>query len=617
MIFVDKIDMFIFRCSYLKIRVSYRVNSKMGVPKFFKWLIDNYPEHKIVLPEMPKEVDRLYIDANGLFHPMCFDILKLNPKLNDIEKLEKKMFKRIMAYIEYLTITVNPKKSLFVSVDGVAPMAKMNQQRKRRFRSIDDARLRESIKKSHGHPADIPWSNTVITPGTKFMEDLMSYLQLKLSQLQKKIKIQVTLSPYNVPGEGEHKILNDIRNRHASGTDDEVCVIHGLDADLIFLTLSSQRKGIYLMREASQFGSSKDDNKDILEDDVSKDLNFVDIDTMTNLYIEQLETKITEKAELLEIETVDLASRKREILNDFIFICYFLGNDFLPHIPSIEIATGGLDMIIDIYAEQYTISGGKSIVQLTKDGDTIVNVTIGELVNNFAEKLAKSEIHYFRVELPEHVEHVKRRRCYASDKCEKELWDLEHMRRYKVEDPIKLGEGESINWKHRYYSHYFGVVSDQSQLVQNLCNSYAEGLIWVAQYYFVGCQDYQWQYPYTHAPFISDLAEYLKSHSIKEVIIKAKPPLPPCCQLLSVLPPSCTDLLPASYRWLVTDDRSPIIDLYPKEVMLDMINKEMYWMCVPMIPAVEAERVLEAVKDLPLTKEERSRNSFGKDVVYG
>lgn len=37
------------------------------------------------------------------------------------------------------------------------------------------------------------------------------------------------------------------------------------------------------------------------------------------------------------------------IIDDFIFFCFFIGNDFLPSLSSLDIAEGSLDRIIEFY----------------------------------------------------------------------------------------------------------------------------------------------------------------------------------------------------------------------------------------------------------------------------
>ena len=58
-------------------------------------------------------------------------------QLDDLEEL----WAAIMRSIDELVHLVKPMKNVFLAVDGVAPRAKMNQQRARRFRSARDAAL--------------------------------------------------------------------------------------------------------------------------------------------------------------------------------------------------------------------------------------------------------------------------------------------------------------------------------------------------------------------------------------------------------------------------------------------------------------------------------------------
>ena len=79
---------------------------------------------------------------------------------------------KVLEYITHLVDYVKPKKGVFIAIDGVAPVAKIKQQRSRRFKSIHDKELYDKIRKKHNKPIPTFWNNSAITPGTVFMEKL-------------------------------------------------------------------------------------------------------------------------------------------------------------------------------------------------------------------------------------------------------------------------------------------------------------------------------------------------------------------------------------------------------------------------------------------------------------
>lgn len=80
---------------------------------------------------------------------------------------EEEMFIRIFNYIEHLFGKIKPKQLFFMAIDGVAPRAKMNQQRSRRFRTALDAEKArdKAIKDGIEMPKEEPFDSNCITPG--------------------------------------------------------------------------------------------------------------------------------------------------------------------------------------------------------------------------------------------------------------------------------------------------------------------------------------------------------------------------------------------------------------------------------------------------------------------
>ena len=125
------------------------------------------------------------------------------------------MYLEVFKYLDRIMNIVRPRKLLYIAIDGVAPRAKMNQQRSRRFRSAFEERLcKEESERLRAEMAEggmnVPprkpsWDSNVITPGTLFMDNLTKYLQYyiydKMNHQPGWKNLVVILSDANVPGE--------------------------------------------------------------------------------------------------------------------------------------------------------------------------------------------------------------------------------------------------------------------------------------------------------------------------------------------------------------------------------------------------------------------------------
>jgi 5'-3' exoribonuclease 1 len=100
---------------------------------------------------------------NGIIHP-CSHPNDDNPHFRITEE---QIFLAIFNYIDALFCRIKPKSLFFMAVDGVAPRAKMNQQRARRFRTakeVEDNR-RKAIEKGEDLPKEAAFDSNCITPG--------------------------------------------------------------------------------------------------------------------------------------------------------------------------------------------------------------------------------------------------------------------------------------------------------------------------------------------------------------------------------------------------------------------------------------------------------------------
>lgn len=374
----------------------------MGVPAFFRWLSKKYPsivahcveDRKLVdgvtvLPDssLPNpndyEFDNLYLDMNGIIHPCS------HPENKPAPKNEAEMMVNIFEYIDRIFAICRPRKLLYMAIDGVAPRAKMNQQRSRRFRAAKDSRESKEIifnikQKLLEKGCLLPpepekkesFDSNCITPGTDFMDRLSIclrfYISDRLSHDPGWKNIKVVLSDANVPGEGEHKIMDYIRKQRAQpdhDPDTKHC-LNGADADLIMLGLATHELHFTIIREefkpgqkrpceiCAQVGHDKADceglpkekagEHDEIEPFVAPEVEFIFI----RLYVlrEYLEKD-------LRMDGLPFYDFERAI-DDWVFMCFFVGNDFLPHLPSLEIREGAIDRLVNIYKRCLPRMGG-------------------------------------------------------------------------------------------------------------------------------------------------------------------------------------------------------------------------------------------------------------------
>jgi 5'-3' exonuclease len=592
----------------------------MGVPAFFRKLLKKY---KIVRSNPDKPIQALYIDANCLFHPQCFKILELNKDEVDQKRLFEKMANRIIAYIDYLIRVTNPYKLVYISVDGVAPLAKINQQRMRRFGYVNN--YRHNIYRKHGVKFNDSWSNIVITPGTQFMYELhlviRQYYELHLkSNTDDKRTYRIIYDSYLTPGEGEHKILQYLK-ANTSLTEKDATVIYGLDADLIFLSMASQIPNIYLLREEDQFAKS-DDSDDVAKEAIETELCFADIDftkhSINEEFNEYYRKYITSNNDdysgangMFGDDTEDEEKEVKQIkmfdfTNDYIFICYFLGNDFLPHLPSIDITMDGLETLLNCYMDVFQ-NLGRCLMTYCKNDNRKIHIDT-EFLREFITLIATKEEDFFRRIMPDQVKRQRNRRCFESEPHKREIWQIESLKNVKIDDVIRLGDGEADEWKFRYYSHYFHTSEHMNRTVDAVSHNYIEGLLWVARYYFETCPTWRWQYKFTHAPFLSDIMNHIKNKDImKDFETPVKGPVDMYTQLVSVIPPAYSIILPKTLRHLNNSADSPIIDMFPLTYESDMINKTKLYKCIPMIPYLDVTRVEKAIKKINISESDKNR----------
>ncbi len=558
----------------------------MGIPAYFKYITAQYDN--LIIKSLDNPVSRLFLDLNGAIHPKAQKILSEYPDLKNKSVLENKIYFEVLDYIKFLIEYVQPNDTLFISIDGVAPRAKMQQQRSRRFKSSKEKKDKKYIYDKYNVPYNLnEWDTNAITPGTEFMNGISKYLKRELKKT--KYNIKIILSDSNDPSEGEHKIFKYIKKNPIEGID----IVYGLDADLIMLSMTCKNANILLLRESLEFGNM-----------VNKD----ELGLPLLLYLDISEFKKSIVNDLTENGLKSNDSYR--IICDYICLCFFLGNDFLPHSLSLAIKKGGINILLEYYLEIFNTNDTKHyLVNVQKNKFTINNKFLYKLVCKITDSenellelntkdVLKSKVHYkpFKNQL------------------EKELHLYNYLPVFNREEDKYIILG-SQNWRQRYYEVCFD--TEYQKDIDQICINYLEGLYWILKYYFEDCISYNWFYRYNHPPAMKDIRNFLENNDfdINKSVKIDKTPYTPFVQLMSVLPPSSYKLVPSSYQFLFNSQQSPILDLYPTNFKLDTLGKFQTWQCPPIIPVVDDERILEATQDLPLNKEETFRNGNRRRII--
>ena len=333
----------------------------MGIPSYFSYIVKNHINIIKKIKNINKSIDNLYLDSNSII----YDCLRsISNKYNNNDNLfESLLLEEVCLKIEEYIKNINPKKNVIIAFDGVAPVAKLEQQRNRRFKSLLEVKINKRCKISNIET----WNKTAITPGTKFMNNLNKYVKDWFLNYN---NLNVMVSGSDVCGEGEHKIFEYIRKNskyHSNSTS----IIYGLDADLIMLCLNHLHisKNIYLYRETPEFIKSIDSTLDPNSEYI------LDIPSLSKFIIKKM--------------TNGKNTSESNYMFDYILLCFFLGNDFMPHFPALNIRTNGIEYLLNAYSN--TI--GKTNKNLT-DGKEIFWGNLKTLI----EYLSKNEEEYIKKE---------------------------------------------------------------------------------------------------------------------------------------------------------------------------------------------------------------------------
>jgi len=662
-----------------------------GIPKMFRWLTDQYPD--IINNRLEEglgediEVDNFYLDMNGIIHPCTH-----GNNENELVFLdETAMFKKIFLYVDRLYKMVQPNQVLYLAVDGTAPRAKMNQQRSRRFRSAKEAEqlaadlaARENFKgKEMQSEADKKrFDSNCITPGTDFM------LKLSLA-LQKWVDYKLKTDPFwmngatvivsgpDVPGEGEHKVMDFIRESQAdykkTGKSSDVYgpgwthVLYGLDADLIMLGLVTHENNFMLLREKMSVvmagrGRNKYRKKKDMMEYTRHDFELLEIASLRKLLAIQFRKFSDQLGGGYSLD---------RIVDDFVFMCMLVGNDFLSHSPHLEINGGAISLMMTTYIDLLPDWGGyltdREKISPERFEEFVYNLSVYE-EEHFKKRGYEENEPGWKLEAEnEHDENDFYGMFYSGNptpacavaanvkgseppparkgidkKAETDaaqLADVDDEEQEHVSGPKgnrafrrKHPESKARSYRDFYYESKLGWPMEDRErtLFQRRAHAreYLEGLHWNLNYYHNGCCDWDWFFPHLYSPLATDMVNLnefygddQEDQEFKSFNFDLGTPFPSLAQLLSVLPPQSATLLPPALGELMLHPSSPIIEYYPNDFTTDPNGKRQSWEALVEIPFIDGEVLLDTVTSVLekdekdgkiLTPSERRRNRRGE-----
>jgi 5'-3' exoribonuclease 2 len=480
----------------------------MGIPTYFKHIFFKYND--ILNNIIEDEIDNFYMDLNCLIHPCSKN-----------KNTDEEVINSVIKTMDIIINNINPKKKIYIAIDGVCPIAKVITQRKRRLKSIINNEDIKQIYEKH-NKIQGSWDSINISPGTEFMKNLSNSITIYLDKIK---NIKVIFNDSEHYEEGEQKIIKDIRKNELK----EINCIYGLDSDLIILSLKEERK-IYLYREKIEFISYYNvdyENFVFLNVDKLKEYLYIDLD---------------EKKEFI----------KENIITDYIFLSFFIGNDFIPQLPSIKIRNNGITILIDEYKKLLLKHKNYLIIDIKK---CIINkYFLYNLIKNISENeyslLKNIHRNYYNNNNIKKSEH--------EDLFENDIKNNEIIDKTNLNNILKF---DKIGYKKRYYKYYFNINKDENlekyfEEINKICMNYIESLKWTLLYYTNNnIPSYIWYYKYNVSPFLIDIYYFIKYNNdiFNKIKFKIGKKINSLEQLSLIVPKEKNDLIPIENRNIINN----------------------------------------------------------------
>lgn len=560
----------------------------MGRPGLYKTLFgyNSYTKkggyyYGAMLDKIPNDVSTLFVDFNAIVHVVTSVIFATNssvePSEEQLEKnleyvnsqgrleIEEHIVQQCLEYLVQLCQYIKPIDCMVISVDSNTPLSKMVHQKARRYISAANSDEKYAF------------DSNAITPGTQLMFNIDAYIKSSLSfaETRKRFRVQkIIWSSHLVPGEGEHKMFENIRRgdeivpNHTNGH----YVIYGADADFVSVALMSNVRKIVISRDSVPI--------------YVKTMNGISYDVKQRQWDKG---KRNISIDNLRLMIEDQFKQKANSYNDFGLMVALTGNDFIPSPLCMKDFQEFYGLMLDVYLELR--------LPLTKI-DELGKVKI--IWKNFTKFLGglisveKERLETLAVATVEYKNDMLRR---ATSKDTG--FDVVNFRRRWYANELR---DEYPKCPKYVYPKNLDEMTPKDH-VEFMCRQFLYGLAWTMEYYHGGQNQvtWVWYYPYHHAPMVRDL---YKVCSVMEDIdvspIKDEIRFNCVHQMIAVLPPLSKILLPIELQEL-HEKKTKLPIKFHEDIYLEtdgIPNERLLWTADAIVGKIDYKGVIKTIAEM-------------------
>jgi len=611
----------------------------MGVSGLLREILKKYPSIHLPAPHPNIKIDYLFIDFNAFIYNTISafpkDVVYDFSKNKETTSYEKELVKLVIKNtLELVNKVCKPSKLLYIAIDGPPPLAKMVQQRERRYMNV----LKEQLFKKYEptkYIAGSSFDKNRITPGTTLMT-LLNKEFTKIVKAGKFGKIAVIFDGSNVPGEAEHKYLKIIEEIDAA-PNDKFVIISG-DGDAILLSLRFPNKSVYIMQSVA--------NSVALLDlyPPEQQYAYLDIkrfiDSLYDFYdgsqiggkmlLSNAEKKLVAqfKQKVDSINSNQSQKKKKDFLIDYVFMSFIEGNDFAKPIFFLKYKEDHMRTPLSIYRFQRKFNPNFRLISFRNEQAYINQSNFAAIINRLAkieeEKIAdikyRIEKKISRPPAPFQKELIPKNNKEDSSLEHKLFADQDHIlhAEYVKQYDFLFNYKNFQEFKNKYYEYFWNEPPTPKNIAA-ICKNYLDILLFNIRYYYGTGLSWTLNYHAVAAPLPSDLANFLHKNPkyYDEVKLEEGEPVHPLVLLAYVMPPQSMKegVLPKAYREALLK-KYP--EYFPEKIELKLLvpgGKLIY--AEPILPSPPISILKEVLETVKLTKLEKERNELDSEpIVY-